>query len=139
MPTSVRFLTACLSFSMILACGPASDQTPTDLSGTFWELVQMPGDLPDGLDINLQFEAGRIAGKGVCNRYFSDYTLEGNQISFKAIGATEMMCMEHSDVEVRYFQTLEKAGTLQVEGEKLTISTADGDLVYQSAAAPSES
>lgn len=139
MSSILKLFTACLFLNLLIACGGQSKLTQEDLNGTFWSLTSMPGDLPDGVEINLQFEPNRITGAGVCNRYFSEYSLEGNRISFKAIGATEMMCMEHSDVEVKYFQTLDKAETVELAGDQLTIHTPDGTLIFSAASPPSES
>lgn len=124
-----------LSFA---ACNNSAKGLP-DLNGTDWILTSMPGaDLPVSVEINLEFEAGRIAGTGVCNRYFSEYTLDGNRISLKAVAATEMMCAEHSDVEMRYFQALQGVTELTVNEDQLRLQTADGDLVFKAANTPNE-
>ncbi|PHN08303.1 META domain-containing protein [Flavilitoribacter nigricans] len=116
-----------------MGCGDQATINPSDLSGTSWTLQRMPGGLPAGVDINLQFEINRIAGKGVCNRYFSEYTMKGNRITFLGVAATEMMCMEHSEVETRYFQSLEKVETIALEEDQLTLSTPDGALLFSAA------
>lgn len=139
MPSYLKLLCSLLLLQMAAACGNEQNTSPIELAGTFWTLTSMPGEVPAGVDINIQFEDTRMAGKGVCNRYFSDYLMDGNKISFKAIGATEMMCMEHSDIEVKYFQTLGKAETVKVVNDELTIQTANGDLVFAAAKPPAES
>jgi heat shock protein HslJ len=139
MSTYLKLLSGLLLLQMASACGNEQAGNPVELAGTFWALTDMPGELPAGVTINIQFEDTRMAGKGVCNRYFSDYLMDGNKISFKAIGATEMMCMEHSDIEVKYFQTLEKAETVEIVNDQLTIKTPNGDLVFAPAEPPAES
>lgn len=139
MPNILKLFIACFLLNVISSCGDQPNITQEDLNGTFWSLTSMSGELPAGVDINLQFDPNRITGKGVCNRYFSEYSVAGNRINFKAIGATEMMCMEHSAVEVKYFQTLEKAETVELAGDQLTIHTADGALIFTAASPPAES
>lgn len=139
MSIKLKLLSTCLLLSFLTACHEP-DITADDLAGTFWVLTSMPGELPAGVEINLQFELDQLGGKGVCNRYFSGYTIsKGNKISIAGIGSTKILCTEHSQVESSYFQILGKAESIMKTDDQLTIKTADGDLVYMAAEPPADS
>lgn len=70
---------------------------------------------------------GKIAGRGGCNSYFGDYTLNGGEISFGAIGATKMACAEGMDQETQYFAALEAAKQISLTSKtSLELRSDDG-------------
>lgn len=103
------------------------------LENTTWNLTSMPAGLPKEVAIDLHFEQEKINGKAVCNRYFSSYVSDKHTISFKEIGATRMMCPEHSKLEITYLDLLSKAHTFGIDKDVLTIQTSEGDLVFHKA------
>lgn len=103
------------------------------MDDTVWVLQSMTDKVPAGVEIELQFEKDKITGKGVCNRYFADYELNGKQINFQSVGATKMMCEQHNDWEAKYFQALQNAQEFTLQKEKLIIKTKDGDLIFKPA------
>lgn len=51
------------------------------------------GGVVDRIQTNIEIEDdGRIAGSGGCNRIFGQAKIEGDRISFGAMGATQMAC-----------------------------------------------
>lgn len=104
-----------------------------ELNNTAWALTSMPSDLPADVHINLTFQDGRLAGKGVCNRYFAGFVIEENLLKVEAVGATKMMCSLHADIESKYFDLLSKARRYNVRDSTLTIETPEGNLVFKRA------
>ncbi len=107
------------------------------LAGTSWQLVnEVPPAVEatpeaDGMTqpITLTFEAeGQAAGHGGCNAYSTTYTLEGTNISFGDVTATEMAC-EGGDIMQReqdFFAALSNASQYGLTDERLYIRYADG-------------
>lgn len=123
------------AFTLLSWGCPGTQQPETlALAGTNWILTAMPADLPPGIKINLQFDEEKITGKGVCNRYFSNYELTGDQIHFNSIGATEMMCLKYSELERIYLQLLQQSETIRRTKDALTVITKNGTLEFRLAA-----
>ncbi|MEL6926612.1 MAG: META domain-containing protein [Bacteroidota bacterium] len=125
------FLLPCL---LLLACAPEKQkngQYVKPLLGTSWQLLSMSGKAVAGLGIEMHFEADKVNGKAVCNRYFSDYTTKVGKINFSSIGSTKMMCPEDSQLEVEYYKYLRHAHRYEHNDQQLTLHTSQGALVYQ--------
>jgi heat shock protein HslJ len=61
----------------------------------------------DGETPTITFEEdGKVGGSGGCNRYFSNYTLEGRTIRLQEIGSTKKVCPDNSELENTFFQFL---------------------------------
>jgi heat shock protein HslJ len=73
----------------------------------------------------LLLDAGAATGSGGCNQFFASYTLEGDAISFSAIGRTEMACPQpQMGVEDAY---LEDLGFVSAwEGDATSLRLLDG-------------
>jgi heat shock protein HslJ len=144
---------------LLVACGgsqgsepaavpPASEGAPAEdtavtpdvdlnevLANTNWDLVSYGGKtpLPNSL-ITLNFHADGAGGSAGCNLYFiGSYSLEGNAFTAREVGSTMMYCEETSNQEQAYLGMLQTADTLTLVGDVLTISTAEGDLIFQPA------
>lgn len=121
---------------ILLALGACSNKKGiSDLNGgelinTSWILFSMSGELLAEIAISLQFKGDKANGKGVCNNYFSSYSTAGNTISFATVGATKMMCPNHADVEIKYFDWLGKAQKYGIQNNHLTIQTKNGNLIF---------
>lgn len=100
------------------------------VEGPTWKLVYMNGEIPEELNITAIFLDGKVTGKGICNRYFADYAIDGGNINIGTVGATKMMCPEHAIVESQYFGALPKAQRFSVKGETLSIQCAEASLRY---------
>jgi hypothetical protein len=78
---------------------------------------------------------GTISGSTGCNRYFSSYTLEGNQISLdNPVATTRMACREpQTMLEQTYLEALEKVAGYQMVCNAMELLDAEGNvlLVYQ--------
>jgi heat shock protein HslJ len=100
------------------------------IEGSNWLLVRMNLDqpVPEGAEVTLAFEAGRISGKSACNRYSADIK-EGDNPGDILIGpamGTRMACPEPlMEVETQYLELLAKVtgfsfhvGQLALNGRK---------------------
>ena len=76
-----RIFVAVFTLFFIISCTPKQSTTAIRMDDTVWVLQSMTDKVPAGVEIELQFEKDKITGKGVCNRYFADYELNGKQIN----------------------------------------------------------
>lgn len=94
------------------------------LDGVEWKLESLNGknvNLNSGNKITLVFDiTGRFSGAAVCNKYFGDYKLGDETLSFEDVGSTKMMCDDNVDESV-YFTMLKNADTYTVYAGKLTL------------------
>ncbi|NCJ05127.1 META domain-containing protein [Synechococcales cyanobacterium C] len=68
---------------------------------------------------SIQFREGRVGGNATCNRFFGDYTLDGETLSIQSGGATLMACPEELMAQEQgFFAALEQVrGTAIANGE----------------------
>ena len=106
------------------------------LTETGWKLVSITQNgvttgVPEGVKVDAVFENGRVAGSGVCNRYFAQYKASNDEtISIGDIGATMMMCPNHHDFERLYFRMLKDSTRFEARGNALVLSTPSGSLRF---------
>jgi heat shock protein HslJ len=118
-----------------------------DLAGSSWTLINFETgtrvisasrEAPATLTFSgAGEEVGRLSGSGGCNRYFASYTLTGDRLHIRAMGATRMMCdpprMEQED---RFFQALSTAERCELSQGELLIAYAGGRLRFAPISAP---
>jgi len=74
---------------------------------------------------------GTLSGKAGCNRYFGDYSLTGDVITFGALGSTRMMCPEPQMVVERAFlAALQGDAAYRIAGNTLELITESGTLSF---------
>jgi heat shock protein HslJ len=119
----------------IFAVGCAArPQAPTDagraqasageLPGTSWRLEDLGGESAlEGVETTLEFpEAGKVAGRASCNRFFGTVEISGQSIKFGPLAATKMSCGDAADTQERkYLGALQKAERFAVDGPALLI------------------
>jgi heat shock protein HslJ len=131
---SARFESPDLSMTCT-AVGPTADGLKA-LTGTAWKLVSVTQNgvttgVPEGVKVDAFFEDGRVAGSGVCNRYFASYKASNDEtLSIGDIGATMMMCPNHHDFERLYFRVLKDSTRFEARGGALVLSTPSGSLRF---------
>ncbi|HEY9627707.1 MAG TPA: META domain-containing protein [Coleofasciculaceae cyanobacterium] len=110
---------------------PLSDR----LANTEWLLEDLAGaGVIDNLQTTLYFdEAHRISGYGGCNRYRATAQLTAQAepetgFTVGAIASTRMMCTPAAmNQEARYFQALEQAERIRMEGSFLLVYSEGSD------------
>lgn len=119
----LRHLMLCLPLAAA-GCAGLSGSPPPVLVGTEWRVEQLGGrDVPAASELTLGFpEAGRVAGKAGCNRFFGSYTQTRQSITFGQMGATRMACTgPAAELEAPYLAALQKATGLEIEGNRMTL------------------
>ncbi len=136
-------LTRILSFpalvASLVACNmddsSAGGTSSAKLEDTEWRLVSIAGDaIPEGVSatLTLDTESGRIAGNSGCNRYSGGYSLEGETLSTGMMISTKMACPGPAmEVETRFLKAFSDIKAYSIDGDTLTIETADGALTFR--------
>jgi heat shock protein HslJ len=103
------------------------------LVGERWLLVEMVLEgrsIPDvpAAKPDITFEAeGRVFGHGGCNRYFGGYKVEGDRISFSAMGSTMMYCEDTMEIEYAFLQSLALVTLVDRSEAGLELRSSDGE------------
>jgi len=118
------------------------------LEGTLWMLVSYgdpsePQAVLEGSEITAEFDSaeGRVHGSAGCNSYFGMYEANEDHLTVGPIGSTEMYCLSPENVmeqETAYLAALGSVATYHIQGDRLEMRNADGTLVLQFTAKPTE-
>jgi heat shock protein HslJ len=133
---SLRFI-ALAGLLFAAACSGLRSSDPEQLEGTRWKLVNLDVQqpLPD-TEITAEFNEGVVGGTSSCNSYSGTYQLDAETIEVGEMTMTLMACIEPEGImeqEQLYLQYLGNAQTFAVDGDQLTIGTADGKTLTFSA------
>lgn len=121
------------------ACGSGGAAATVDLVGT-WSLTA--GTAPDGAlalietaPITLGVSAeGAASGNAACNRYTGAVEADGATVTFGELATTRMACEEPvMALETAYLAALAAVDTGVREGDELTLTGPDVELVYTQA------
>jgi heat shock protein HslJ len=113
----------------LASCAMPTVPAAEALWGTEWRLERLGGEpVLATAPATLAFpEAGRVAGRGTCNRFFGSVSLSGEQVRFDPLGATRMACQPDTmEQESRYLAALQQAQRMERQGDTLTLHLADG-------------
>jgi len=138
-----------VGFVALAACDPmepptlpapaANDDEPTQLAGTVWNLVGygQPEALTRPLTetlATLDIDAEHMSGSTGCNHYSYTYTAEGQTLKFAEPGPvmTMMACTEPlMQQEADFVKLMSAVTSYTLEGDRLTLTGADGVLVFE--------
>ena len=113
---------------LLSACFPT---TSANITGV-WELVSYgdpanPTLAVHGVETSIEFKAdGTLTGNVGCNGFGGDYDMQGEAIEFGPIVSTEMFCEMIADQESGVLTVFFESSSYALEGNTLTITTADG-------------
>jgi heat shock protein HslJ len=115
-------------FGMIAlqGCAPAAG---VSLDGTSWAVTEINGEpLLDNTNVTMVFDGSDVGGNASCNSYFATYAVNGNKLTFDAVGMTEMYCMEEGvmDQETLFLHSLPETNTFAIDGNQMVITLNDG-------------
>jgi heat shock protein HslJ len=117
----------------LAACAGSGSAQP-DLDGTSWNLVSVNGK-PVLADTHptLNFDNGQASGAGSCNGFGAEYTLKGEKPVFGPVLSTMMACspQEVMDQEQAFFSTLAATASYRVDGSRLTLLDAAGNVLAE--------
>jgi len=117
---------------VLAACGGG---TSASINGQ-WELVshgsassQTPA--APGVDTSIEFGSdGNVNGNVGCNGFGGDYKVDGDMIVFEQIVSTLMFCEGPvGDQEATTLAVFAESATFVIEGDILTLTSADGSSV----------
>jgi heat shock protein HslJ len=124
---------------------------PADLSVGSWVLQSgrgPTGEVPiiDSHPITLTVEAesnagsGSVGGVAACNRYGGTFSLDGTSFALADVAVTEMACLpdEAMASELAYLQALYEVSQIAFDGDRLTLSGPDSELVFAAEAPVSD-
>jgi putative lipoprotein len=102
------------------------------LEGTSWIL----GNTLPGTEVKALFENGQLSGSAGCNSYSGTYVTTSvggvNKIRIGPLASTRMMCEEAvMEQEQTYLAALQSARSYHVEENILTLTHADGALLFE--------
>jgi heat shock protein HslJ len=122
---------AAVAFGVMMAdSGCIADEPDhAGLIGTTWRAETIMGrPVIDDAASTISFEAdGRVHGRGGCHRYFGSSTIDGEQVSFGALGSTKMACAPAlMDQEARFFQALDTAERWSLDQQGLLLLHSAG-------------
>ncbi len=98
------------------------------LTGSEWLLEDLAGaGVIDNVQATLAFpEAGKVAGKGSCNRFFGPAKIDRNAIQLGPLGSTRMACPEVvMSQETKYLNALQAAERFEWKGPYLLLHSKD--------------
>ena len=86
----------------------------------------LQGVLPES-EIDINFEKDKVSGTSSVNRYFANYTLEGNKILIQEPGSTRMMGPENLMIqEQEYLKNLKDSKEIEVTKDGIILLTNSG-------------
>ncbi len=108
------------------------------LFGKIWSIAKLEGVgrsivVPSDVVATLIFDAKtlRISGS-CCNRYFGEFSIRGNKVTFGKVGATKMLCMGViGEIENLYQSMLAREQTIQVNDSTLVLSSDRGVITFK--------
>lgn len=116
----------------------AMEATPAPLLNTYWKLHQIGNGQHVGAFDNqpeahlvLQEGTGRFHGAGGCNRLQGSYSLDGRWLQLSAVTTTRMACAQGGRMEQVFLATLPKVNSYSIQGQKLLLSDADGQVLLR--------
>lgn len=128
-----------IAVGLILSSCAGTGAAQPGLDGTAWTLTSIQGKpvLP-GTQPGLSFEKGRASGNGSCNGFGGDYTVKGNKLTFGSIMSTLMACNPTGimDQEQAYFSALSSTASYRVDGSRLVLLDAAGNILAEFMAVP---
>ena len=127
-----RIILFATALFLLAAC---SASPKVDVAGE-WKLISYgdktnPTPALPGVDTTIKFENGQLSGNVGCNSFGGEYKVKGDKISFEPIMSTEMYCETTWAQEQGVLGILTSSGavTVQLAGDILTITSADGSSV----------
>jgi len=138
-----RSLIAYMILTLVLALGAVAcgeDSSPS-LDGTSWVLESHgPQSASQVLladtEITTEFDGSeaRLAGSAGCNSYFTDYAVEGSDLTLSTLTWTERFCQGPEgvmDQEHNYLTALGSVNRFQVDDTVLWLFYSGGVLVFE--------
>lgn len=139
------FTLAAIALSAVIlssccACRKGSPKI-ANLEADDWRLIEFRGEeVPTDKAVTLTFDPEKkmIYGQAPCNNFFAGYSLfkdAEHNIEIGNAGATRKFCPD-TEIEDGFTRELSSIKRLKIEGERLLMLNAEGDLVALLTAVP---
>lgn len=104
--------------SRIKAIGVRPSET---LESGVWQLKRLRGRSVQKSNLSLEFDGykNRAFGMGSCNRFFSNYERNKNNLKFNQLGSTKKLCQNQMRLESAYFDNLRRVTKYNIIQNKL--------------------
>ncbi len=124
-----KILVAGLFVILVLTACARSSDAPS-IEGQ-WRLVSYgsaSAQLPAALDVEtfIEFKDGQMSGNVGCNGFGGGYKVNGSQIEFGPVMSTMMFCEAVAEQEASTLAVFHETARFVLEGDTLTITSADG-------------
>lgn len=124
-----KYVFALLALLVLSAC---SGGNQASVAGT-WKLVafgsasnQTPA--VSDVDTSIEFKDGQVNGNVGCNGFGGKYEVDGDRITFSEVVSTLMFCEGPvGDQELGTLAVLRDSATFVLDGDALTLTSADGN------------
>ena len=107
------------------------------LHGTSWSLgeIIVSGEsitIPEGAEVNINFEDGIVNGKSGCNSFSGTYSIDGDTLETGEIVSTLMACADDlMEVETHFLGALQNPTGFEMNmADRLTITSENTTLVF---------
>lgn len=120
--------TVVILFALIVTACTGTSRLP---AGT-WGLVSYgppAGQIPAAPDVetSIEFKDGEVQGNVGCNGFGGEYEVEGDTFTFGSMMSTLMFCEGPvGEQEMGTLAVMKESATFVLDGETLTIASADG-------------
>lgn len=138
--TLVAIALSAVILSSCCACRKGSPKI-ANLEADNWKLIEFQGQaVPTDKAVTLTFDPEKkmIYGQAPCNNFFAGYSLfkdAEHNIEISNAGATRKFCPD-TEIEDGFTRELSNIKRLKIEGERLLMLNAGGDLVALLTAVP---
>ncbi|HLB39367.1 MAG TPA: META domain-containing protein [Actinomycetota bacterium] len=127
-----------------LTFAPESPVQALPLEGTAWTLTtiaepnsQAVSSTVAGTVVTATFDGGSMSGSGGCNTYNATADISGDELVVGPIASTLIACAGGvGRQESAYFAALEAVGLWSIEGDQLTLSDENGQMLLQFSGRP---
>lgn len=131
----ILLLTITTSYAM------ETNSTSFSLPGSAWQVATFAGQSPlTEHPITFEFDTeGNIAGDASCNRFGGSCQIEGDKIQVGRLRSTRRACEpDVMEQEYKFLALLGAAATWSLDGDKLVLTTPDGEIRAEQQSGPAD-
>ncbi|WP_170234459.1 MULTISPECIES: META domain-containing protein [Bizionia] len=119
----------------LLNCGGANngtvmaEKTNKLTSGPF-TVSKVNGDAYSNLTVEFDTQTQKVSGFSGCNRFFGDYTVNGNQLNFGALATTHKMCSPEDNIKEQHLlKALAEVNAFDISGTTLQLKNNEATVL----------
>ena len=126
-----KYVFVLLALLILSACSGGSESS---VAGTcklvsYGDPASPTAAVPD-VETSIEFKEGQVSGNVGCNGFGGTYEIDGDKITFSEVVSTLMFCEGPvGDQELGTLAVLQDSTTYVLDGDTLTLTSADGTAV----------